>query len=353
MKEHFIKKIKLQGPITIADYMSDCLLAPKYGYYNRNNVIGAKGDFITSPEISQIFGELVGLAFVDFWYKCNKPDSPILIDIGGGRGTMMKDALRAINNVDKILSKKIQPIFIEASSKLSEEQKLNVPKSVSFTDINDIPKGFTMLYANEFFDALPIHQFIKVNDKWHERLIDIDSKNDLRFIHDINPSPYEYILPEYLKNNVIIEFSPAIVNITTSIIKKVLEQRGAFLIIDYALDKKDLYGSFQAVKEHKYINPLLYPGECDLSTKVDFALIKNIAKELKAYVYGPIKQNIFLKNLGIDIRCEQLIKNNPNKKEEILNDYYRLISNDKMGSLFEAIIITSEEKLQPAGFQNA
>ena len=352
MKEHFIKKIKLQGPITIADYMSDCLLAPKQGYYNRNNVIGTKGDFITSPEISQIFGELVGLSFVDYWHQCNKPESPILVDIGGGKGTMMKDALRAIKQVDKILLKKIQPIFIEASLKLSQLQKLNIPESESFNDINKIPKGFTMLYANEFFDALPTHQFVKVNNSWHERLIDIDSNDGLRFIHDTKSSPFEHILPEYLKKNIIIEFSPAIVNITTSIIKKILEQRGAFLIIDYALDKKDKFGSFQAVRKHEYINPLLFPGECDLSTKVDFTLIKNIARELKAHVYGPIKQNIFLKNLGIDIRCKQLIKTNPNKKDKILNDYYRLISDEEMGNLFEAIIITSEEKIQPAGFQN-
>ena len=107
MKEHFIKKIKLQGPITISDYMSDCLLAPNTGYYNRENVIGSKGDFITSPEISQIFGELVGLAFLDYWYQCNKPHPPLLVDIGGGKGTMMKDALRAIDQVDKNLSKVI------------------------------------------------------------------------------------------------------------------------------------------------------------------------------------------------------------------------------------------------------
>ena len=135
MKEHFIKKIKLQGPITISDYMSDCLLAPNDGYYNNENVIGSKGDFITSPEISQMFGELVGLAFVDYWYQFNKPHTPLLVDIGGGNGTMMKDALRAIGQVDKVLSKVIQTFFIETSSVLSKKQKFNVPESKSFHDI--------------------------------------------------------------------------------------------------------------------------------------------------------------------------------------------------------------------------
>ena len=353
MKEHFIKKIKLEGPITIADYMSDCLLAPNHGYYNKNNVIGAKGDFITSPEISQIFGELIGLSFVDYWYKCKKPKQPILVDMGGGNGTMMKDALRAIKQVDKILTKNIQPIFIESSHILTEKQKLNIPESKSFNDINEIPNGFSMIFANEFFDALPIHQFIKINNNWHERLIDINPNNDLKFVYSKNPSPYESILPEYLKNNnKIIEFSPAIINIITSIVKKILDHGGAFLIIDYALNKNDDYGSFQAVKNHKYINPLIAPGECDLSTKVDFTLIMNIAKKLNANVYGPIKQNIFLRNLGIDIRCKQLIKNNPDKKQIILNDYYRLTSDHEMGNLFEVILITSENSIQPAGFHD-
>ena len=148
MKEYFIKKIKLQGAITIADYMSDCLLAPKHGFYNKNDVFGYKGDFITSPEISQVFGELIGLAFVDYWYQCNKPKSPILVDLGGGNGTMMKDALRAINQVDKILSDIIQPIFIETSSVLSKKQQINIPKSISFNDIDKIPKGFSMIYQS-------------------------------------------------------------------------------------------------------------------------------------------------------------------------------------------------------------
>ena len=135
-------------------------------------------------------------------------------------------------------------------------------------------------------------------------------------------------------------------------VKKILEQGGAFLIIDYALDKNDNYGSFQAIKNHKYIDPLIAPGECDLSAKVDFTLIRKIAKDLKANVYGPIKQNKFLKNLGIDIRCKQLIKNNPDKKDLILNDYYRLTSENEMGSLFEAMLITSEKTEQPAGFND-
>lgn len=352
MKEYFLKKIKLQGPITVSDYIADCLLAPRKGYYNKKNVIGTTGDFITSPEISQVFGELIGLSFVDYWYKSKKPASPVLVDIGGGNGTMLKDCLRAIRQVDKHLANIIKPIFIEHSSTLIKKQKINVPKSISVKDISEIPNGFLMLYANEFFDALPIHQFIKIKNKWHERLIDFNSNNDLQFIYDCNPSPYESILPEYLKENEIIEFSPSSINIISSITKKLKTSGGIFLIIDYAINKNDKFGTLQALKDHKYINPLTNPGNCDLSSKVNFRLIADIAKELNANITGPIKQKYFLKNLGIDLRCRQLIKNNPNKEKNILEDYRRLTSESEMGDLFEAIAINSDKFIKPAGFEN-
>ena len=147
----------------------------------------------------------------------------------------IRDRLRATKQVDKILFDNIKPIFIETSDALIKNQKNNVPQSQSFNDINKIPDGFLMLYANEFFDALPIHQFMKVNNNWHERLNNDDSNNNLEFIYDNKPSPYESILPEYLKNNVIIEFSLATINIISSIIKKILDQGGIFLIIDLSL----------------------------------------------------------------------------------------------------------------------
>ena len=162
MKEHFIKKIKLQGPITISDYMSDCLLAPNNGYYNKENVIGTKGDFITSPEISQIFGELIGLAFIDYYYKCKKPNFPILVDLGGRNGTMMKDALRATKQIDKIQDvikdKGINCIFSEPQfnpkiiSTIAEDTNIktgvfdplganiNTDKSLYFTLINNLSR---------------------------------------------------------------------------------------------------------------------------------------------------------------------------------------------------------------------
>ena len=350
LKNHFIKKIKLQGPISVSEFMSDCLLSPKKGYYNLENTIGSKGDFITAPEISQVFGELIGLSLVDYWHQSEKPKSPIITDLGGGKGTMLKDCLRAINKVDKNFSESIQPTFIESSLTLKKKQKHMIPDSKSFNDISDIPDGFLMLYANEFFDALPIHQFIKINANWHERLIDIDLNNNLKFIYDNKPSIYEKILPKNLKNNEVMEFSPPAINIVSSLTKRVLAMGGIVLIIDYALSDKDTFGSLQAVKGHEYIDPLSSPGNSDLSSKVDFSTLSNVAKELNANVHGPINQNLFLKNLGIELRCEQLIKQNPEYKDTIINDYNRLTSTNEMGDLFKAMAITPKNSIKPAGF---
>ena len=350
MKNHFIKKIKLQGPISVSEFMSDSLLSPKKGYYNLEDTIGSKGDFITSPEISQIFGELIGLSLADYWYQCQKPKSPIITDLGGGKGTMLKDCLRAINKIDKNLRNLIQPTFIETSLTLKKKQKIILPDSTSFNDISEIPDGFLMLYANEFFDALPIHQFVKINDNWHERLIDLDLNNNLKFIYDNKPSLYQNVLPKNLKNNEIIELSPPAINIVSALTKRILETGGIVLIIDYALSNKDTFGSLQAVKDHKYIDPLSNPGNSDLSSKVNFSILSSIAKELNANVHGPIKQSVLLKGLGIQLRCEQLIKNNPSKKNTIENEYNRLTANSEMGDLFEAMAITPKNLIKPGGF---
>ncbi|MAC41746.1 MAG: hypothetical protein CMJ05_08150 [Pelagibacterales bacterium] len=350
MRNHFIKKIKLQGPISVSEFMSDCLLSPKKGYYNLENTIGNKGDFITAPEISQIFGELIGLSFVDYWHQCKKPKSPIITDLGGGKGTMLDDCLRAISKVDKNLREFIRPTFVESSYTFKKKQKNIIPDSNSFGEIDEIPDGFLMLYANEFFDALPIHQFIKINNNWHERLIDLDLNNNLKFIADNKPSIYEKILPRNLQNNEIIEFAPSAIQIVSSLTKRVLATGGIILIIDYALSDKDTFGSLQAVKDHKYIDPLSNPGNSDLSSKVNFSILAKVAEELNAKVHGPIKQNVLLKNLGIELRCEQLIQNNPSKEKSIINDYNRLTASNAMGDLFEAMAITPQNLFKPAGF---
>ena len=342
MKEHFIKKIKIQGPISISEYMTDNNIAPIQGYYNLDNTIGKSGDFITSPEISQVFGELIGLYHTNYWHLCENPKNPLFIELGGGNGTMMKDALRAISKVDKNLRNIIK------------KQKENVPEAIIYEDLQKIPNHFIQLTANEFFDALPIKQFIKINDKWYERLIDIDPNNNekLRFIASKNPTKYIKFFPKISNKIKIFEFCPSAISLIIYISNKIKSHGGFDIIIDYSLNTNDHYGSLQAVKKHKYINPLDNPGFIDLSARVNFDILKKTALQNNMNVYGPIRQNKFLKNLGIDMRFKQLIKNNPNIKKEINASYEKLMSENEMGRLFKVMIITKKSSPVPDGFSN-
>ena len=352
MKQYFIKKIKLQGPISISEYMAESNLAPKKGYYDTGTKIGKKGDFITSPEVSQVFGELLGLFMTDYWNLNDRPNKSILVDLGGGNGTMMNDCLRAIDKVNTKYSQSLKPIFIETSNQLAIKQYNLVPNSTIYKDFDKIPNTYMGLIANEFFDALPIKQYIKVNNNWHERLIDIDPKNDqkLRFTYSKNPTKKIGLLKNISSKYKILEFCPSAINIIKEITNKIINYGGIALIIDYAIQKDDYYGSLQAIKNHKYINPLSKPGLIDLSARVDFNMIKKISLYNGATVHGPINQNKFLKNLGIDVRCQQLINANPDKTEQIKLEYQKLMSNEEMGSLFKVIAITNKKSPIPAGF---
>ena len=237
-------------------------------------------------------------------------------------------------------------------TKAVTQHAVNEKNLVKYLQTNKIPNTYMGLIANEFFDALPIKQYIKVDNNWHERLVDIDPKNDqnLRFVYDKNPSKHINFLPNISPEYKILETCPSADNLINEITNKIINFGGVALIIDYALQKKDYYGSFQAIKNHKYADPLSKPGSIDLSARVNFDVIKKVAKYNGANVYGPINQNKFLKNLGIDIRCQQLINANPKKSEQIKLDYEKLMNEDEMGGLFKVMAITNKDGPLPSGF---
>jgi len=342
LKEYFIKKIKIQGPISISEYMAESLLAPRVGYYDSKIAIGKKGDFITGPEISQMFGELIGVFYTECWKINDKPLPIQFVDMGGGNGTMMKDSLRVIKNLAPILFENINPIFVENSSLLIKNQKKLIPNSICINDVDLIPQGNLFLTANEFFDCLPIHQFIKINGRWHERLVGLDENDQMVFVSGTKPTKYESILPKLYKDGEIYELSTTIINTINSLSNRVNDCRGIILIIDYAYKGKEPFGTLQAVKNHKMINPLSNPASSDLSCRVNFDLISATAKDAGAIVYGPITQKIFLERLGISIRSRKLVKNNPDKKKNINDAKNRLIAEGGMGDLFKVMAITSK-----------
>ena len=350
MKDHFIKKIKIQGPISISEYMAESIWAPKVGYYDSENSIGKKGDFITGPEISQMFGELIGVFFTECWKINNKPQPIHFIDMGGGNGTMMKDILRTINKIAPVFLKSLHPYFLENSKTLQKRQQQVVPNSNFINDIEKIPPGILFLTANEFFDCFPVHQFVKLNGHWHERLIDLDDNNKMRFIVSKHPSKYENVLPDNYTEGEICELPSSLIQTVNDLAKRINQSGGVLLIIDYAYEDKEPYGTLQAVKNHKHINPLLSPGSCDLSCKVNFKLVSNIAKQAGSNIKGPISQKTFFENLGINIRSKQLIKMNPNKKSEIIDAANRLTSSKGMGNLFKVMTISNKNFKVPEIF---
>ena len=350
MKQHFIKKIKLQGPISVAEYMADSMLAPEVGYYDSKISIGSRGDFITGPEISQMFGELIGVFFTQCWSINNNPKPIHFVDLGGGNGTMMNDSLRTIKKIEPNLFKNINPIFLESSKLLINNQKKLIPQSSFINDIDEIPNGNLFITANEFFDCLPIHQFIKVDGHWHERLIGLDKNNQMIFVISSYPSHYDFILPKNYKNGEIYELSSTLVQIVNGLSKKINEFGGIALIIDYAYEDKEPFGTLQSVKNHKYINPLLKPANSDLSCKVNFKLLSTIARDAGLAVKGPITQKVFFEKLGIDLRSAQLIKKNPEKKKKINEEKNRLIDDEGMGNLFKVLAITKNNYSIPEIF---
>ena len=305
------------GPISLADYMKVCLTHPEHGYYVRNKPIGSTGDFITSPEISQMFGELIGLWIVQIWLDHKKPANFSLIEFGPGNGTLMKDILRSTKMI-KGFHDALHLILIEISPTLCEIQKkaLGSFRAHWQTEVGSFPKQPTVIIANEFFDSLPIRQFKRERDQWMEVMITIK-----------DPSSQKY-------NKLSFELTQNIINYISDHIQK---NSGAALIIDYGKEG-NIGDTFQAVRQHKYSNPLKYPGLTDLTSYVDFNAIRNSAEKSGLIASKLTYQADFLKNLGIEQRAKILSQKLPHSQlclhQAALK---RLVHHDEMGHLFKVL----------------
>jgi len=347
LKEHIIDIINRQGPITVAHYMELALTHPELGYYTSGDPLGKDGDFTTSPEISQMFGELIGLFFADYWLGMGSPSPVHLIELGPGRGTLMADALRAVKVVPG-LSNAIQVHFIEVSPPLMAAQKKAVPKAQWHDSLDDVPLGVSFIIANEVFDCLPIRQFVKADPGWDERMVDIEDDNFVFGIADVSGPP----LPEgsYMPGD-IKETSPQAAFWLGAIAQRIDMAGGLGLIIDYGYDQPGAGDTFQAVKNHETIDVLTEPGSSDLTAHVDFLGLSEKAENLGLVVYGPIGQGRFLENIGIEHRAGKLLdKANAKQKEEILAAVDRLVSPEQMGRLFKVLCLGSKNGPAPSSF---
>lgn len=361
LNKHLIKLIKLHGPIPISSYMTEVLTNPKYGYYINQNPFGIKGDFITAPQISQMFGELIGLWFADIWLKMNKPPKIHLLELGPGEGNLMADFLRVLKVLPKFTDA-IEIHFVEASAKLIEIQKDKVKSfkgnkhwhETVKSALNATDDAPVFVIANEFFDALPIRQFQKSDLGWHERMVGINDQGDgLATI--LSPFPIlDVTLPLELRDgkiNSVIEVCPMGEYLTLEICNQIKANGGAALMIDYGYNKYRTGETLQAVEKHKYANIYDKPGKADLSAHVNFRKIHDIIKQTGLKPLGPVYQGEFLNNIGIEERVKTLSKNATTEQvNDILSALNRLVSPGEMGTLFKVIGMISDNDIEAAGF---
>lgn len=351
-------RIARMGPIPVAEFMAMCLYDPQHGYYNRRAPFGAAGDFITAPEISQMFGELIGLWAADVWQSMGKPDPVALIEFGPGRGSMMSDVLRTAR-VAPEFGRALDVHLIEVSLDLQFRQRetLGTVDDVPLhwhPDIDEVPAIPSIIVANEFFDALPIRQAERRPTGWHERMVAVDARDTLMLtaarnpLSDIGPKLTPAVAHAPVGD--IFEWRPERLAIK---IARRAAAGGAALIIDYGHVKSATGDTLQAVRRHRYANPLASPGLADLTAHVDFEALGKAAQEAGARVHGPVEQGIWLKRLGIEARAAVLLANSTEtKRPEIAAALQRLTGTgpNQMGSLFKVIGFSAPGIGQLPGF---
>ena len=351
LKEKLLRLIHAQGPISIAQYMAMALTDPEDGYYMRRDPLGR--DFITAPEVSQIFGELIGLFFVQAWEGRGRPDRFHLVELGPGRGTLMADLLRAarirpeFGDAADIVLIEVSPVLRGIQAKTLAGTKVEWGR-----DLRDVPQDAPFfLVANEYFDALPIHQFIRQQGRWRERMVSADG-GDLIFAATPDPVP-DSIIPVHLRGaaeGAIFEISSASQAMAHDITRHIAEAGGAALVIDYGHAPSSIGDTFQAVKANRFFDPLSEPGEADLTAHVDFAALGAAAREAGGYVLGPEPQGSFLELLGIHARAERLKRAAPDDAAEINQAVDRLLNPLQMGMLFKVMAICEDSSPGVPGF---
>jgi NADH dehydrogenase [ubiquinone] 1 alpha subcomplex assembly factor 7 len=351
------KLIKSSGPMPVWRYMELCLTHPEHGYYVARDPLGREGDFTTAPEVSQMFGELLGLWAASVWKAIGSPSVLRLIELGPGRGTMMADALRALRVLPP-LYQSLSVHLVEINPVLRDRQRstLSGVRNVAWHErLDEVPGGPAVILANEYFDVLPIHQVVKGETGWHERVVEIDGNGQLVFGTAPEPTPrFEALLPPLVRVapvGAIFEWRPdaELMRIAT----RVRDQGGAALIIDYGHLRSEAGDTFQAIARHSYADPLKNPGEADITAHVDFQALGRAAEDLGARVHGPVPQGDFLKRLGIETRALTLMaKTTPEISEDISGALKRLTGGGRggMGSMFKVLAVSEPQLTALAGF---
>jgi len=348
LKEHLLRRIRVDGPLSVAEYMSTCLLHPSLGYYTTQTPFGAEGDFITAPDISQMFGELIGLCFAQGWLDQGRPAPVSLVELGPGRGTLMADLLRAARQVPGFVEN-AQIHLVEASARLRALQKeqlagydLHYVESAS-----QLPQQPTFVVANEFFDALPIRQFQKGGTGWRERQIGCDGD---ALVFGLAPEAQNPLLAarSHAQEGHVVETRPQADPVMAELSGRIEAHGGLGLIIDYG-DWSSLGDTLQAVRGHAAVSPLDTPGQADLTAHVDF---EALAKASSCGYSKLTPQGLFLERLGITHRANSLARNLSGEAlDRHVAAHRRLTHPDEMGNLFKVLGLFPKGAQPPAGVE--
>ena len=348
-------KNKKKGLFTLDKFIDDSLYNKKYGYYMKKNPFGKSGDFITAPNISILFSEMIAIWIISFWEKLNCPKEFNLIELGAGNGQMMKVLINTFNKFPQFKTCcKIN--ILEKSELLKCTQKTIIKdrKVKWLNNLNELNNFPCIFIANEFFDALPIKQFLKKEKKWHERYVNFVNDNEVEYLDipfDMQKFEKEIKFKISYKQK-FIEYSPLTAKYLKTIIKKIKLNNGGILIIDYAYLEKEMQNTLQAVSKHKYCDVLKSFRRSDITYNLSFNLIDKIIKTLGSFSSEFTTQKKFLTKLGIMERAEILTKNMPfNKKADIYFRIKRLIDENQMGDLFKVMFITKNKNKFKLGFQ--
>ncbi len=356
LKRILQESIAHDGPMALDTFMAVSLSHSRHGYYMTRDPFGVKGDFVTAPEISQMFGELIGLWAAEVWMMLGAPDKVHLVELGPGRGTLMADALRAAR-VSNEFSSALQLHLVETSPVLQQMQKdklAQAPVPVTWhTSLDTVPEGPAIFIANEFFDCLPVRHYVKTREGWRQRLVGLDAQGDLGFGLAADPEP---LLTMDAPDGAVLELSPASQLFMGQVAGRVAKGQAGALIIDYGYAETGYGETLQALRAHQSVSPLTCPGEADLTAHVDFSSLTRAAQAAGADVFGPVSQGELLLRLGIAQRAEALKKRASEEQAQAIELALARLVTERvgdmpgMGTLFKALAVLPRGACVPPGF---
>jgi NADH dehydrogenase [ubiquinone] 1 alpha subcomplex assembly factor 7 len=352
------RRIRAEGPLSLAAYMAMALYDPELGYYTTRPGIGAGGDFITAPEISQIFGELVAVWCALMWERIGRPDPVVVAELGPGSGALAADLLRAANGWPEFRhALRLHLVEISPALRTAQQRRLGTADCVWLTRTDDLPEGPLLLVANEFLDALPIRQLVRKPQHWAERMVALDPEDRFVFVGGPENPLLSLLVPDSLRYTpppgVLFEVCPPALALAATLGARFARWPGAALFIDYGRSESALGASLRAISGHGPANPLAAPGHSDLSAEVDFAAFTLAARVAGAQTQGPVSQTSFLQALGAAPRLALLSRGaSPAQRQRLDAGLWRMLDPAQMGVLFKVVALTSPELPPPPGFDD-